>query len=69
MSYTIPTPPSSGVVVDPDGIQWRRDPNGTWRATCQTCHTPLSPMSWADLLTAKVTLEDVPAGLAAGEPA
>ncbi len=67
MAYSIPAPPASGVVVDPDGIQWRRDANGNWSATCQTCHTPLSPMSWPNLLATKVTLEDAPAPLA-GEP-
>lgn len=62
MSYQLPTPPASGVVVDSDGILWRRDADGvTWRATCQTCHTPLTPMSWPELLKTKGTLEDAPA--------
>lgn len=71
MSYELPAPPASGVVADPDGIVWQSD-GVTWRATCQTCHTPLTPMTWPHLLAEKVTLEDVPGGmsaLAAEEPA
>lgn len=68
MSYTLPTPPASGAVVDPDGIVWRLQGTDRWAATCQTCHTPLGPMSWTDLLKNKAPLEDAPATLA-GEPA
>lgn len=73
MSYMLPTPPASGVVVDQDGIQWRRDANSNWAAVCQTCHTPMAAQSWGDLLRNKGPLEDVPgttAGLAVeGGPA
>lgn len=70
MSYVLPTPPASGLVVDPDGIVWTKTGVDSWSATCPQCHTPQATQEWGDLLRNKGPLEDVPSGmLAAGEVA
>ncbi|MFG3702375.1 hypothetical protein ACGF5C_31510 [Micromonospora sp. NPDC047620] len=60
MTYVLPDPPGTSMVLDRDGIEWRGQ-DGTWTASpCPQCRTRLGTMTWPELLQDRGPLSDVP---------
>ncbi|MEU4640821.1 hypothetical protein [Micromonospora sp. NPDC023814] len=60
MSYALPTPPNTGMVLDKDGIEWRVRDEWWTAQPCPQCRTPLGTMTWSELLRDRGPLSDVP---------
>lgn len=61
MPLSLPTPPSTGIVTDKAGIEWRTDTSGCWTPSpCPTCGTVLpGGLTWPQLLEQRGPLTPV----------
>jgi len=60
VSYALPTPPNTGMVLDRDGIEWRVREEEWTALACPQCSTRLGTMRWPQLLQERGPLADVP---------
>lgn len=60
MTYALPEPPGTNMVLDRDGIEWRAQGDWWTASPCPQCRTVLGSMSWPELLQQRGPLSDVP---------